>query len=63
MTLPAFGKKLPWLMVMISVFICRLVSIRWIRALAGGLTLGRVHLLMGAMQAHGAVSGFAVGAP
>ena len=30
------------------------------QALAGGLTLGRVHLLMGAMQAHGAVSGFAM---
>ena len=30
------------------------------QALAGGLTLGRVHLLMGAMQVHGAVSGFAM---
>ncbi len=30
------------------------------RALAGGLALGRVHLLSGAMQAHGAVSGFAI---
>ena len=30
------------------------------QALAGGLTLGRVHLLTGAMQAHGAVSGFSM---
>ena len=30
------------------------------RALAGGLALGRVHLLSGAMQTHGAVSGFAI---
>ena len=30
------------------------------QALAGGLALGRVHLLTGAMQAHGAVSGFAM---
>ena len=30
------------------------------RALAGGLALGRVHLLSGAMQAHGAVSGFTI---
>ena len=29
-------------------------------ALAGGLSLGRVHLLSGSMQAHGAVSGFAI---
>ena len=29
-------------------------------ALAGGLSLGRVHLLSGSMQAHGAVSGFTV---
>ena len=29
-------------------------------ALAGGLALGRVHLLSGAMQAHGAVSGFTI---
>ena len=30
------------------------------RALAGGLALGRVHLLSGAMQTHGAVSGFTI---
>lgn len=30
------------------------------QALAGGLALGRVHLLSGAMQAHGAVSGFTI---
>jgi protein ImuA len=30
------------------------------RALAGGLALGRVHLLSGQMQAHGAVSGFTI---
>ena len=30
------------------------------RALAGGLALGRVHLLSGEMHAHGAVSGFAI---
>ena len=30
------------------------------RALSGGLALGRVHLLSGAMQAHGAVSGFTI---
>ena len=29
-------------------------------ALAGGLALGRVHLLSGAMQTHGAVSGFTI---
>ncbi len=30
------------------------------RAMAGGLALGRAHLLSGAMEAHGAVSGFAI---
>ena len=30
------------------------------RALGGGLALGRVHLLSGAMQTHGAVSGFTI---
>ena len=30
------------------------------RALAGGLALGRVHLLSGSMQTHGAVSGFTI---
>ena len=30
------------------------------RALAGGLALGRTHLLSGAMQTHGAVSGFTI---
>ncbi len=30
------------------------------RALAGGLALGRVHLLSGGMQTHGAVSGFTI---
>ncbi|MDC1383288.1 hypothetical protein N8500_07355 [Candidatus Puniceispirillum sp.] len=29
-------------------------------ALAGGLSLGRVHLISGSMQAHGAVSGFVI---